>query len=274
MKITAQEEYGLRCMLQLARIGPGESLTLADIAEREALSLPYVGKLMARLRGAGLVDSVRGRSGGYLLPRPAGEIRVSEVLAALGDHLFEGSFCDRHHGTEDECVHIGLGCQLRSLWGVLETLIADALAHTTLANLLSGEAILTLLEQRARIAGEVALPLHASLVGSATGPLPVRGALLPMDLGMAPPTGVGPAIRTGSLAKVAPTAAAPTAAAPTATATAPTATATAPTVTATAPTVKPTVQNAPATAPTASATAPAPTATTISATTATTNRKE
>jgi Rrf2 family protein len=153
MKITAQEEYGLRCMLQLARQASGESLSLSDIAEREALSLAYVGKLMARLRESGLVESVRGRSGGYLLKRPAHEIAVSEVLGALGDHLYEGNFCGRHPGIEEECVHFGAGCNLRSLWGVLETLINEALANTTLADMVSGAAILQLLEKRARMAG-------------------------------------------------------------------------------------------------------------------------
>ncbi|MBV9121820.1 MAG: Rrf2 family transcriptional regulator, partial [Planctomycetes bacterium] len=59
MKISSQEEYGLRCLLRLAR-AEGASLTIPEIAAAEGLSVPYVGKLLAVLRQAGLIDSVRG----------------------------------------------------------------------------------------------------------------------------------------------------------------------------------------------------------------------
>ena len=75
MKITAQEEYGLRCLLRLAQSESG-SLTLPEVAAAEGLSVAYVAKLMAVLRHAGILDSVRGRSGGYTLARPADEIHA------------------------------------------------------------------------------------------------------------------------------------------------------------------------------------------------------
>jgi Rrf2 family protein len=58
MKITAQEEYGLRCLLRLARVGEGQALTIPEIAESEKLSQPYVAKLLSVLRQAGLITSV------------------------------------------------------------------------------------------------------------------------------------------------------------------------------------------------------------------------
>ena len=69
MKISAQEEYGLRCLLQLARLEDGESLTLGQIAEREGISGANAGKLLWLLSKAGLVQSVRGNRGGYRLAR-------------------------------------------------------------------------------------------------------------------------------------------------------------------------------------------------------------
>ena len=84
MKITAQEEYGLRCALQLARAGTGGSLTLPEIASREGLTVPHAGKLLAMLRQGGVVRSVRGRTGGYSIARPADSITAAEVLRALG----------------------------------------------------------------------------------------------------------------------------------------------------------------------------------------------
>ncbi|HWW94152.1 MAG TPA: Rrf2 family transcriptional regulator, partial [Vicinamibacteria bacterium] len=70
MKLSSQEEYGLRCLLQLGREGEGRSLTIAEMSQREGISTPNVAKIMRILRRAGLVLSTRGKSGGYTLARP------------------------------------------------------------------------------------------------------------------------------------------------------------------------------------------------------------
>ncbi len=134
MKITSQEEYGLRCLLRLARHDGPEPLTVPAIAEAEGLSVPYVGKLMATLRQAGLVESVRGRGGGYALTRPASQITAIEALRGLGGHLFSTGFCDTHNGATNVCVNLE-DCSIRSLWGVLGHLIDRVLGQTTLADL-------------------------------------------------------------------------------------------------------------------------------------------
>src|SRR5262245_45552686 len=115
MKLSALEEYGLRCLLRVASAKKGESLTIPAIAEAEGLSVPYVGKLMSELRQSGFVASARGQAGGYTLARPPEQIRVSEVLAALGGRLFEPSFCDEFAGLEELCTH-SIDCSIRSLW--------------------------------------------------------------------------------------------------------------------------------------------------------------
>ena len=90
MKITAQEEYGLRCLLRLARVEADQPpLTIPEIAAAEGLSAPYVAKLLSVLRQAGLIESVRGRDGGYRLARPPAEVRLGAVLLALGEPLFD-----------------------------------------------------------------------------------------------------------------------------------------------------------------------------------------
>src|SRR5205807_4047952 len=100
MKITAQEEYGLRCLLRLARAAEGESLTLPEIAAAEGLSVPYVAKLLTGVRQAGMIESVRGRSGGYRLARRPAEIGLGSLLLVLGEPLFdEPSYCERHAGS-------------------------------------------------------------------------------------------------------------------------------------------------------------------------------
>src|SRR5439155_18000087 len=119
-KIWAEEEYGLRCLLRLAQAGEGQSLTLPDIAAAEGLSVPYAAKLLSVLRQAGLIDSVRGRSGGYRLARPPEQIGLGSLLLSLGEPLFdEPTYCQRHAapGT-DSCVHHD-GCTLRALWQTL-----------------------------------------------------------------------------------------------------------------------------------------------------------
>src|SRR5215831_19245090 len=98
MKVSAQEEYGLRCMLQLARRqkdGSAEPLTLGEVARDEGLTVAYAAKLVRRLRRAGLVRSVLGRAGGYSLSRPAETISVLEVLGALGGKLYTSDYCRR-----------------------------------------------------------------------------------------------------------------------------------------------------------------------------------
>ena len=87
MKISAQEEYGLRCLVQLANLQGGESLTLPQIAEREGISTANAGKLMWLLNKAGFVQSTRGTKGGYFLSRPAADIRLSEIIKVLDEDV-------------------------------------------------------------------------------------------------------------------------------------------------------------------------------------------
>src|SRR6266446_5777399 len=103
MRLTAQEEYGLRCLLQVAR-QPDTAVTTPEIAEREGLSNAHVHKLMRLLRRGGMVKSVRGRKGGYQLARPAEQINVGAALASLGDSLSSTEFCGEHAGNERTCV--------------------------------------------------------------------------------------------------------------------------------------------------------------------------
>ncbi len=141
MKISAQEEYGLRCLLRLAR-ADGQSLSIAEVAAAEGLSVPYVAKLLGVLRQEGIIDSARGRSGGYRLACNPREIGLGSVLMALGEPLFEEPvYCEKHAGTETTdgvCVHHG-GCTLRALWGTLEHWVRRSLDRITLADLLQNE---------------------------------------------------------------------------------------------------------------------------------------
>jgi Rrf2 family iron-sulfur cluster assembly transcriptional regulator len=138
MKLTSQEEYGLRCLLRVGRAGPEGSVTISELSRSEGISEPNVAKMMRVLRTAGLVQSTRGQSGGYALARPAGEIPVGEVLAALGGRLYEASFCDTHTGMERLCTHMP-DCAIRSVWRKVQRAIDDVLEKITLKDLLVPE---------------------------------------------------------------------------------------------------------------------------------------
>lgn len=138
MKLSSQEEYGLRCLLQIGKGEGGTSLTIPEISRAEGMSPEYVAKLMRILRRGGLVKSVRGQGGGYSLARPAEQITVGETIAVLGGRFFESDFCDRHSGAERICAH-SVDCSIRSLWRMLQRAVDQVLTQTTLKDLLCNE---------------------------------------------------------------------------------------------------------------------------------------
>lgn len=139
MKISAQEEYGLRCLLQLARADvSGQTLTLAQIARREGISVANAGKLMWILTKAGLVQSQRGTKGGYHLARPASEIHLNQVIRVLDDERVD-THCKTYTGVLDACVHTG-DCGIRPVILELHQIVDNALSEITLSQLLGTEA--------------------------------------------------------------------------------------------------------------------------------------
>ena len=139
MKISAHEEYGLRCLVQLAHTQvSGLSLTLNQIAEREGLSVANAGKLMGILVRAGLVQSQRGANGGYTLARPASEIRLNEVIRVLDEDTVD-RFCQTHTGVLDTCIHTS-DCGIRPVIVGLHEIVQSALSEISLAQLIGTEA--------------------------------------------------------------------------------------------------------------------------------------
>jgi len=137
MRITAVEEYGLRCLLTLARRGPGEQLTITEIAEMEGLSVPYVSKLLSILRRVGLVTAERGRTGGFSIVRPLDQISLYEVMVALGGPLIDPAHCQKHSGQLEQCIHIK-SCSVQDVLGGLAGYIQEFLTDTSLQDLAFG----------------------------------------------------------------------------------------------------------------------------------------
>jgi Rrf2 family protein len=138
MKLSAQEEYGLRCLLRIAKEGPQGSLTIPEISEKEGISQFYAAKLLRILRRGGLLSSARGQSGGYALARAADGIVVGEVLAVLGGRLYDPAFCNEHAGNESVCAN-STDCSVRSLWRTVQRVVDLVLSKTTLEDLLTNE---------------------------------------------------------------------------------------------------------------------------------------
>ncbi len=126
MRITAQEEYGLRCILQLAAAPAGEQFTVGEIARREGLSAAYVEKLLRILNRAGLTQSQRGTKGGYTLAKPSHQITLGDVGRALGGVQTPHDICNRYTGNLKTCIHDG-DCGIRPIWSEITQYIFGVL---------------------------------------------------------------------------------------------------------------------------------------------------
>jgi len=139
MKITAQEEYGLRCLLQLARHESElRPVTVREVAADEGISRAYAEKILHQLSRAGLAESVRGVKGGFRLTRAPEEISVGDVVRALGSFLTHAAICQRFTGDESRCVH-NQDCGLRPVWSTLNYHIQKLLDNMPLTLLLLNE---------------------------------------------------------------------------------------------------------------------------------------
>ncbi len=139
MRFTSQEEYGLRCMLQLTKQENSGPLTIDEIAKNEALSTHYVGKLMRILLKGGLIESTRGQKGGYKLSRLAVQISVLDVLYVLDGPFFEVDHCGmKFTGIDSICVN-STECSIRALWSSVNDAVTQILGNTMLKDLIVDE---------------------------------------------------------------------------------------------------------------------------------------
>ena len=140
MKLSTQEEYGLRCLVQIGRHEQlsGKSLSISEISQLEGLSVANAGKFVRVLRLGGFVDSERGHAGGYRLARPADQIVIGDVIEALGGRLFDDEFCEDHSGHVGSCTH-SVDCSVRSLWNHVQKMVDQLLNQITLNDMLGDE---------------------------------------------------------------------------------------------------------------------------------------
>ena len=130
MRLTTKGRYAVTAMLDLALHAHNGPTSLSDISQRQVISLSYLEQLFARLRRAGLVNSVRGPGGGYLLSQPADAISVSKVIDAVNESV-DATRCQ---GLSD-CQQ-GDTCLTHHLWCELSVQIRHFLDDMTLAQLM------------------------------------------------------------------------------------------------------------------------------------------
>ena len=138
MKLSSNEEFGLRCLVRIGHAGEGGSLTIPEISHAEGFSAAYAAKILRVLRRGGFVKAARGKDGGYMLARPAGAIVIGDVMAALGGRIFESNFCDSHAGRAAICTR-SVDCSVRSLWRAVQVAVDHVLSKATLRDLLQNE---------------------------------------------------------------------------------------------------------------------------------------
>ncbi|TKB54742.1 Fe-S cluster assembly transcriptional regulator IscR [Ferrimonas aestuarii] len=131
MRLTSKGRYAVTAILDVALHSAEGPVPLADISERQGISLSYLEQLFAKLRKNGLVSSVRGPGGGYLLGQDASDIAVGMVVHAV-DESVDATRC---HGMSN--CQGGARCLTHSLWGDLSDRIAGFLNGISLADLMS-----------------------------------------------------------------------------------------------------------------------------------------
>ena len=136
MKLSAKGRTAVTAVADMAAQGAGVRVRLTEISERQGLSQSFLEQVFADLRRAGLVDSKRGPKGGYALTRPAGEVALSDIIAAVEEDI-------RAHGcrpgAELGCTGRSARCLTHKLWGSFESHIEGFLTSVSLQDVVDGE---------------------------------------------------------------------------------------------------------------------------------------
>jgi Rrf2 family transcriptional regulator, iron-sulfur cluster assembly transcription factor len=140
MRLSTKGRYAVMAMVDLAKHGVGRPVSLADIAERQEISLSYLEQLFAKLRKGNLVNSVRGPGGGYLLAYAAAETRISDIILAV-DEPIRATRCAP--GSPTGCRGNNSRCLTHDLWEELGNQIHLYLSSVSLADVVEQRVLAT-----------------------------------------------------------------------------------------------------------------------------------
>jgi Rrf2 family iron-sulfur cluster assembly transcriptional regulator len=133
MKLSTKGRYAVTATIDLARHGKARPVTLSDISMRQGISLSYLEQLFARLRRGGIVKSVRGPGGGYMLARGADQTRIADIILAV-DEPIRATLCEQ--GSSKGCAGTTARCITHDLWEELSRQIHVFLASVTVSDVL------------------------------------------------------------------------------------------------------------------------------------------
>ncbi|MDX7989103.1 Fe-S cluster assembly transcriptional regulator IscR [Xenorhabdus sp. 12] len=142
MRLTSKGRYAVTAMLDVALHSQEGPVPLADISERQGISLSYLEQLFSRLRKNGLVSSVRGPGGGYLLGRESSKIFVAEVISAV-DESVDATRCQGKEGCQG-----GDRCLTHALWRDLSDRITSFLSSISLEELVNNQEVLDVADRQ------------------------------------------------------------------------------------------------------------------------------
>lgn len=130
MKISTKVQYGLRAMAYLAQNAPdGRAVSVREVAYREKMPADYLEKIFASLLKAGLLAAKKGVAGGYVMARPAEQIKVSEIFGALESPATKIKCIDAKCPREENCL-------TKNLWCKMQAAVDDFLSSVTLRDLI------------------------------------------------------------------------------------------------------------------------------------------
>ncbi|MBN1688315.1 MAG: Rrf2 family transcriptional regulator [Candidatus Omnitrophica bacterium] len=136
MRFTKKTEYGLICLVHMARLNGKRPIPLKELVIDEHYSLPFTEKIFQKLRAARIVQSQQGNQGGYALARPASKITLKEIIEALEGQTFD-IFCHSENRRDVVCSHFPL-CGVKPIWEKTKSLIDEYYDSLTLAMLAEG----------------------------------------------------------------------------------------------------------------------------------------
>ena len=146
MRLTTKGRYAVTAMLDLAIHGKGAPVSLADISDRQGISLSYLEQLFSKLRQSKLVESVRGPGGGYRLARETIEISIAEIIAAVNETI-DATSCAGDGGCQ-----AGDMCLTHHLWEDLSGQIRHFLNGISLADLMARKDVISISRRQEAVA--------------------------------------------------------------------------------------------------------------------------
>jgi Rrf2 family transcriptional regulator, iron-sulfur cluster assembly transcription factor len=135
MKVSSRVDYALSCAIRVAeRYGSNEPVNVRQIAGKEKLAMDYVEQLLVTMKRAGILKSVRGKGGGYVLAVSPDKISAKDIVEAVDKNILE-PVCFRKKGRQNKCCH-SYDCKIRGFWVGLKDKMEDFMDDYTLEKLL------------------------------------------------------------------------------------------------------------------------------------------